>query len=113
MGIVEDVGPEVKSLKKGDRVVASGLIACFNCWACKEKSFSLCESTNPSKEMDVLYGDRTAGLYGYSHLTGGFQGGQAEYVRVPLADNNCLKVPEGLEDEQVIFLSDILPTGWG
>ncbi|KAG0623445.1 hypothetical protein M758_3G175400 [Ceratodon purpureus] len=112
MGIVEDVGPEVKNLKKGDRVVASGLIACFNCWACKEESFSLCESTNPSKEMDVLYGDRTAGLYGYSHLTGGFQGGQAEYVRVPLADNNCLKVPEGLSDEQVIFLSDILPTGW-
>lgn len=112
MGIIEDVGPEVSNFKKGDRVVASGLIACFNCWACKEKSYSLCESTNPSKEMDTMYGDRTGGLYGYSHLTGGYQGGQAEYARVPLADNNLLKVPEGLSDEQVIFLSDILPTGW-
>ncbi|KAG0554785.1 hypothetical protein KC19_12G118700 [Ceratodon purpureus] len=112
MGIIEDIGPDVKKFKKGDRVVAAALIACFNCWACKEESYSLCESTNPSKEMGVMYGDRTAGLYGYSHLTGGYQGGQAEYVRVPLADNNVIKVPEGLSDEKVIFLSDILPTGW-
>uniref|UniRef100_A0A7I4C4Q5 Enoyl reductase (ER) domain-containing protein n=2 Tax=Physcomitrium patens TaxID=3218 RepID=A0A7I4C4Q5_PHYPA len=112
MGIIDEVGPGVKNFKKGDRVVASALIACFNCWACKEQSFSLCETTNPSKETSVACGDRTGGIYGYCHLTGGYDGGQAEYVRVPMADNNLLLVPDGLKDEQVIFLSDILPTGW-
>jgi len=112
MGIVEDVGPEVKNLKAGDRVVSSFAIADGTCKFCQKGQPSLCETTNPSGQMEKLYGQRTAGLFGYSHLTGGYHGGQAEYVRVPFADNNLLKVPNDLPDEKLIFLSDIICTGW-
>ncbi|XP_024400198.1 uncharacterized protein [Physcomitrium patens] len=112
MGVVEAVGPEVKDIKEGDRVVAAFDIACGQCSACKLENYSGCDSTNPSWEQDVMYKDRTCGMFGYSHLTGGWDGGQAEFVRVPFADRNCLKVPAELDDEHVILLSDILPTAW-
>jgi len=112
MGTVEAVGDQVKNLKPGDRVVVSAVIADGTCTFCQKGEFSLCESTNPSKEMEALYGDRIAGIFGYSHLLGGYDGGQAEFARVPYADVNCLKVPEKLRDEQVLFLSDIACTGW-
>lgn len=112
MGIVESVGPEVKNLKVGDRVVVSCVIACGMCDYCKRQEFSCCDTTNPSGQMEKLYGHRTGALFGYSHLTGAYDGGQAEFLRVPFADFNCLKVPDRLTDEQVIFLSDVLCTGW-
>lgn len=112
MGLVEDVGSEVTNLKIGDRVVVAAVIADGTCDFCKRGQFSLCETTNPSKEMEDLYGHRTAGLFGYSHLTGGYPGGQAEFARVPFADVNCLKIPPSLTDEQALFLSDIVCTAW-
>jgi threonine dehydrogenase-like Zn-dependent dehydrogenase len=112
MGIVESVGPEVQNLKVGDRVVVSCVVACGSCFYCQNKMFSCCDTTNPSGQMEKQYGHRTGALFGYSHLTGGYDGGQAEYIRVPFADLNCLKVPDRLTDEQVIFLSDVLCTGW-
>jgi len=112
MGVVESVGPEVQNLKPGDRVVTAFDIACNQCPPCHRQEYSCCDTTNPSKEQELLYGDRLAGFFGYSHLTGGWEGGQAEFVRVPFADMNCLKVPEELDDEHAIFLSDILPTAW-
>ncbi|CAF1058167.1 unnamed protein product [Didymodactylos carnosus] len=113
MGIVEDIGSEVKNLKKGDRVVTAFDIGCDRCVYCTDhKLFSSCDSTNDSKEQEKLYGHRTSGMFGYSHITGGWDGGQAQYVRVPFADSNTLLVPDSLPDEKVLFLSDILPTGW-
>ncbi|CAF0777330.1 unnamed protein product [Adineta steineri] len=114
MGIVEDMGSEVKHLKKGDRVVTAFDIGCHKCDFCtgKQKLYSSCDNTNDSKQQEQLYGHRTAGMFGYSHVTGGWDGGQAQYVRVPFADTNTLKVPAGLSDEKALFLSDILPTGW-
>lgn len=112
MGVVEAVGPEVKDIKEGDRVVSAFDIACGQCSACQRKDFSGCDSTNPSMEQELMYKDRTAGMFGYSHITGGWEGGQAEYVRIPFADLNCLKVPEDMDDEHAILLSDILPTAW-
>jgi threonine dehydrogenase-like Zn-dependent dehydrogenase len=112
MGIVDDVGPEVKDFKKGDRVVASAVIACGECEFCQKGAYSCCDTTNPSDHCEQEYGHRTAGIFGYSHMTGGYDGGQAEYVRVPLGDFNLLKVPESLSDEKVLFLSDIVCTGW-
>jgi len=112
MGIVESVGPQVKNIKIGDRVVVSAVICCGNCQYCKQGNVSLCDTTNPSAEIESLYGQRLSGIFGYSHLTGGYPGGQAEYVRIPLADMNVLKVPSNLKDEQVLFLSDIACTGW-
>ncbi|KAH9541979.1 hypothetical protein CY35_14G090800 [Sphagnum magellanicum] len=112
MGIVESVGSEVKNLKPGDRVVSAFDIACNQCPPCFRHDYSCCDTTNPSKEQELLYGDRLAGFFGYSHLTGGWEGGQAEFARVPFADVNCLKVPDELDDEHSIFLSDILPTAW-
>lgn len=112
MGIVEEVGPECKTLQVGDRIVVAFGISCGNCWYCKERFPTACENTNPSEIMETLYGHRSAGIYGYSHLTGGYWGGQAEYVRVIHPDCNTLKVPATLTDEQALFLSDIVCTGY-
>jgi len=112
MGIIEDAGADVKKLKVGDRVVVSAVISCGKCFYCKSGRISLCDLTNPVPDMEKMYGDRLAGIFGYSHLLGGYEGGQAEYVRVPLADNTCLKIPDSVPDEKALFLSDIVCTGW-
>jgi threonine dehydrogenase-like Zn-dependent dehydrogenase len=113
MGEVMEVGRDVNNLKVGDRVVVPFPIACGRCRSCERKDFALCENSNPNAWMaEKLWGHSPAGLFGYSHMLGGFAGGQAEYVRVPFADVGPLKVPNGLDDEQVLFLSDILPTGY-
>ena len=113
MGEVVEVGPEVKNLKTGDRVIVPFPIACGRCFFCEDKLWSLCDNTNPNAWMvETLTGYGTAGIYGYSHMYGGYAGGQAEYVRVPFADVNPLKVPAGIPDEKLLFLTDILPTGY-
>jgi threonine dehydrogenase-like Zn-dependent dehydrogenase len=114
MGIVEDVGPDVKNIRKGDRVVVAFCLACGECYFCNKGLFSCCDNTNPSATQEKLFGCRTAGLLGHPELMGGFSGGQAEYLRVPFADVNCLVLPNESEmpDEKVLFLSDILPTAW-
>jgi threonine dehydrogenase-like Zn-dependent dehydrogenase len=113
MGEIVEVGSEVKKLRKGDRVVVPFPIACGSCFACSDKAFSLCENSNPNAWMaEQLWGHSPAGLFGYSHLTGGYAGGQAQYARVPFADVGPIKVPDGLTDDQVLFLSDIFPTGY-
>jgi threonine dehydrogenase-like Zn-dependent dehydrogenase len=113
MGEVVEVGPDVKHLKVGDRVVVPFPIACGHCAMCHEHLFSLCENSNPNAAMaETLWGHSPAGLFGYSHMLGGYAGGQAEYVRVPYADVGPLKVPAQLSDEHVLFLSDIFPTGY-
>lgn len=113
MGEVVDVGSAVSKLRRGDRVVVPFPIACGHCFFCEEKLYSVCENSNPNAELaETLWGHSSAGMFGYSHLTGGYAGGQAEYVRVPYADVGPIKVPDGLEDDEVLFLSDILPTGY-
>ena len=113
MGEVVELGTSVTNLSVGDRVVVPFPIACGGCLSCEDGMFSLCENSNPNAWMaEKLWGYSPAGLFGYTHLLGGYAGGQAEYVRVPYADIGPLKVPEGLTDEQVLFLSDILPTGY-
>jgi threonine dehydrogenase-like Zn-dependent dehydrogenase len=113
MGEVVEVGAGVTNLKVGDRVVVPFPIACGACTACGEGLWSLCENSNPNAWMaEKLWGHSPAGLFGYSHMLGGYAGGQAEYARVPFADVGPIKVPEGLTDEQVLFLSDIFPTGY-
>ncbi|HET9625564.1 MAG TPA: zinc-dependent alcohol dehydrogenase [Kofleriaceae bacterium] len=113
MGEVVEVGKGVKNLKPGDRVVVPFAIACGNCEQCQLENYTCCENSNPTGWMpEKLMGHATCGAFGYSHLTGGFAGGQAEYVRVPFADFGPLKVPSQLTDEQVLFLSDIFPTGY-
>src|SRR3954470_23255096 len=113
MGEVVEVGKNVKNLKAGDRVVVPFPIACGHCNACEAKAYSLCENSNPNAHIaEKMLGHTAAGIFGYSHLTGGFAGGQAEYARVPFADVGPLKVPAELTDDQVLFLSDILPTGY-
>jgi threonine dehydrogenase-like Zn-dependent dehydrogenase len=114
MGEVVEVGAEARGkLKVGDRVVVPFTISCGDCFFCRRGYFSACERTNPDrKTAEILWGHSPAGLFGYSHLLGGFPGGQAEYMRVPYADIGPLKVPDGLSDEQVLFLSDIFPTGY-
>jgi threonine dehydrogenase-like Zn-dependent dehydrogenase len=113
MGEVVEVGEENKKLKVGDRVVVPFTIICGECDQCRRGNYSVCERTNRNKELaDKVFGHSTAGLFGYTHLTGGYAGGQAEYVRVPYADVAPVKIPDGLTDEQVLFLGDILPTGW-
>jgi threonine dehydrogenase-like Zn-dependent dehydrogenase len=113
MGEVVEVGPRVRNLKVGDRVVVPFPISCGACATCEAGLFSLCENSNPNAWIaEKLLGHSPAGVYGYSHMLGGFAGGQAEYARVPFADVGPLKVPEDLSDEQVLFLSDIFPTGY-
>ncbi len=113
MGIVEEVGSEVSNLKKGDRVVIPFTIFCGECDQCRRGNFSVCERSNRNKSLaDKVFGHTTAGLFGYTHLTGGYPGGQAEYLRVPFADKTHIKVPGGIPDETLLFLSDIFPTGW-
>jgi threonine dehydrogenase-like Zn-dependent dehydrogenase len=113
MGEVVEVGKDNKALKPGDRVVVPFTITCGECDQCRRGNYSLCERSNRNKAMaDKMFGHATGGLFGYSHLTGGYPGGQAEYVRVPFADRTHVKVPDTLTDEQVLFLGDILPTGW-
>jgi threonine dehydrogenase-like Zn-dependent dehydrogenase len=113
MGEIMEVGPDITNRKVGDRVVVAFPIACGNCFFCQKQMFSLCENTNPNAWMaEKLFGHSPCGIFGYSHLTGGYAGGQAEYARVPFADVGTLKVPEGMSDEQVLFLSDIFPTGY-
>lgn len=114
MGEVVEVGSEASgTLKKGDRIVVPFTINCGECDQCKRGNFSVCERTNRNKEMaDKAFGHSPAGLFGYTHLTGGYPGGQAEYLRVPFADKTHIKVPDSLTDEQVLFLGDIFPTGW-
>ena len=113
MGEIMEVGSEVRTLKVGDRVVVPFVIACGECHYCKRDLWALCERTNPdAHKLQKLYGHAGAGLFGYSHLYGGYAGGQAEYVRVPHADVGPIKVEPGLRDDQVLFLSDIFPTGY-
>jgi threonine dehydrogenase-like Zn-dependent dehydrogenase len=113
MGEVVEVGREVKNLKVGDRVVTAFPISCGNCYFCKNQMFSLCENSNPNAWMaEKMFGHAPCGIFGYSHLTGGYAGGQAEYARVPFADVGTIKIENGLPDEQVLFLSDIFPTGY-
>ncbi|WP_119678083.1 zinc-dependent alcohol dehydrogenase [Indioceanicola profundi] len=114
MGEVVEVGKETKNLKVGDRVVIPFTINCGKCDQCRRGNFSVCENSNRNASLAAkMFGHTTAGLFGYSHLTGGYAGGQAEYVRVPFADPTAIKVPKtGLTDDQLLFLSDIFPTGW-
>ena len=113
MGEVVEVGRDTKKLKVGDRIVVPFTITCGECDQCKRGNFSVCERSNRNKKLaDVAFGHSGAGLFGYSHITGGYSGGQAEYLRIPYADATHIKVPSNLSDEQVLFLSDIFPTGW-
>jgi threonine dehydrogenase-like Zn-dependent dehydrogenase len=112
MGVIEAVGDQVKNLKVGDRVVASFSIGCGTCLFCKEQLGSMCENTNYSSVQTALYGKAFAGLLGYGHFAGGYAGAQSEYFRAPYADFNLLKIPEGVPDEKVLFLSDIVATSY-
>jgi threonine dehydrogenase-like Zn-dependent dehydrogenase len=113
MGEVMEVGKGVKKLKVGDRVVVPFTISCGACWMCNHELYSLCENSNPNAWMaEKMFGHSGAGMYGYSHLTGGYAGGQSEFARVPFADVGPLKIENGFTDEQVLFLSDIFPTGY-
>ncbi|GAB4515265.1 MAG: zinc-dependent alcohol dehydrogenase [Anaerolineae bacterium] len=113
MGEVVEVGPEVRRIKKGDRVVVPSFIVCGNCWYCEHELYSLCDNTHPKPEIpEAVLGFPTAGIYGYSHAFGGYAGAHAQYVRVPFADNDCFIVPEGMSDETALFTSDAAPTGF-
>ena len=113
MGEVIEIGTDVPNLKKGDRVIVPFAIACGGCYFCKHTLFSLCDNSNPNASMaEKLYGFSGAGLFGYSHLFGGYAGGQAQYARVPFADVGPVQIPDGVSDEQALFLTDIFPTGY-
>jgi threonine dehydrogenase-like Zn-dependent dehydrogenase len=113
MGEVVETGPEVKKIKKGDRVVVAPFIACGSCWFCKQELYSMCDNSNDKPELaEPLFGDHPGGIYGYTHALGGYAGGHANYVRVPFADNDCFKVPDGLPDDKVLFCSEAGPTGY-
>jgi len=114
MGEVVETGSK-STLRKGQRVVVPFTISCGQCFFCQNKQFSACDNSNPVEKQDaseMLYGHPMSGIFGYSHLTGGYAGGQAEYVRVPFSDVGPIVIPDGMDDETVLFLSDILPTGW-
>ncbi|EON99470.1 putative s- glutathione dehydrogenase protein [Phaeoacremonium minimum UCRPA7] len=111
-GVVDEVGPEVKNIKVGKRYVASFQIACGECFFCKQKLSSQCEKTNSNSTAKAMYGTQTAAMFGYSHFTGGFAGGQAEYVRVPIGDVNLLEIPDDVPDEKALYLSDVLATSY-
>jgi len=113
MGEVVEVGADVTKLKIGDRIVTPFVIACGTCWFCQSGLHSLCDTTNRESEKQIpIIGHATAGLFGYSHMYGGYAGGQAEYLRIPYADVGHIKVPESISDTQALFLSDVFPTGW-
>lgn len=113
MGEVMEVGPSNSKLERGDRVVVPFAIACGNCFYCKNQMWSLCDNSNPNAGLlEKLYGYSSSGLFGYSHLYGGYAGGQAEYVRVPFSDVGPVKIPDSIDDEHALFLSDIFPTGY-
>jgi threonine dehydrogenase-like Zn-dependent dehydrogenase len=113
MGEVIELGSEVTNLKIGDRVVVPFTISCGQCWFCQKGLFSCCDRTNPNAEMAAqAMGQSPAGLFGFSHMLGGYSGGQAEYLRVPMADVGPIKIPNSVTDEQALFLSDIFPTGY-
>jgi threonine dehydrogenase-like Zn-dependent dehydrogenase len=113
MGEVVEIGTAATGLSRGDRVVVPFAIGCGRCFFCQRELWSLCDNSNPNAAMlEKIYGYSGAGLFGYSHLYGGYAGGQAEYVRVPFADVGALKIPDGVDDEQALFLSDIFPTGY-
>ncbi|KAK5065229.1 hypothetical protein LTR84_001067 [Exophiala bonariae] len=112
IGIVEEIGPEVKNLKPGDRVIILPVIACGDCFYCKNKEYSLCDKTNPSQDMEQLYGHRLSGIFGYSMLTGGYPGDQAEWCRVPNADLVCVKAPKNVPAKKLLGLCDVTPTAW-
>ncbi|KAI9372312.1 chaperonin 10-like protein [Aspergillus egyptiacus] len=111
-GVVENVGPNVTKYQSGQRVVVSFPIACGSCKRCQMKLFSQCEKTNENTITNAMYGKRTAGIFGYSHFTGGFAGGQAEFLRVPYGDVNLLPIPDEVPDEKALYLSDVLATSW-
>ncbi len=113
MGEIVEIGSEVKQLQKGDRVVVSSMIGCGHCFYCQEQLWSLCDNSNPNAWMqEKLFGFGTSGIYGYSHLFGGYAGGDAEYVRVPFADHGAIKVPKDIPDEKLLPISDAFPTGY-
>lgn len=113
MGVVVEVGSEIRKLNKGDRVVVPFTISCGRCWFCSQELYSLCDNSNPNSEIaQKAMGMSPAGLFGYSHMLGGYAGGQAEYLRVPFADVGPIKIPDGIPDQKVLFLSDIFPTGY-
>lgn len=112
MGIIAEKGSAVKNLEVGMKVAISFCIACGECDYCKRGEFSCCNTTNDSKLMETMYGHRTSAIFGYSHLTGGVPGSQAEWVRVPYADVNCLPIPDDVPDEKALYLTDIIPTSY-
>jgi threonine dehydrogenase-like Zn-dependent dehydrogenase len=112
IGIIEEVGPEVQTLKVGDRVIILPVIACGECDYCQRKEFSLCDRTNPSKELEGMYGHRLSGIFGYSNVTGEYPGDQAEFCRVPNADLVCVKAPRDIDAKKLLGLADVTTTAW-
>ena len=113
LGEVVEKGPEVLTLNRGDRVITVSVIGCGKCWHCRHDEFSLCDNSNAHPHYpEQVYGHSGAGIFGYSHAFGGYAGSHAEYIRVPFADTNCFRVPEGVSDEQAVFVSDAAPTGY-
>ncbi|KAF2422389.1 GroES-like protein [Tothia fuscella] len=112
IGIVEEIGPEVQNLQAGDRVIILPVITCGECFYCKRNEFSLCDRTNPYKELEHMYGHRLSGIFGYSMITGGYPGDQAEYCRVPNADLTCVKAPKDIDAKKLVGVADVTTTAW-